>query len=89
MSVLDIRCNIPRPHEFFLGVTNQRETAVAWSRKTGKPLCKAIVWTDSRTKGIVAQFQQKLDEVGIEVQPGVFKKGKDALIDMCICLLRT
>ena len=27
-----------------IGITNQRETAVAWSRSTGKPLCKAIVW---------------------------------------------
>ncbi|KAF8576472.1 glycerol kinase [Ramaria rubella] len=66
-----------------IGITNQRETAVAWSRKTGKPLCKAIVWTDSRTKGTVAHFQQKLDEVGIEVRPGVFEKGKDALGNIC------
>ncbi|KIJ55610.1 hypothetical protein M422DRAFT_41547 [Sphaerobolus stellatus SS14] len=62
-----------------IGITNQRETAVAWSRKTGKPLCRAIVWTDNRTKGTVAHYQQKLDEVGIEVESGVFKKGKDAL----------
>ncbi|KAF8523603.1 hypothetical protein JB92DRAFT_2883279 [Gautieria morchelliformis] len=65
-----------------IGITNQRETAVAWSRKTGKPLCKAIVWTDNRTKGVVAHFQQKLDEVGIEVQAGVFKRGKDALSEI-------
>ncbi|KAF7331359.1 Glycerol kinase [Mycena kentingensis (nom. inval.)] len=62
-----------------IGITNQRETAVAWSRKTGKPLCKAIVWTDSRTKNIVAHFEHKLAETGIEVAPGEFKKGADAL----------
>jgi len=32
-----------------IGITNQRETAVAWSRSTGKPLGPAIVWQDRRT----------------------------------------
>ncbi|KAJ7894368.1 glycerol kinase [Mycena leptocephala] len=62
-----------------IGITNQRETAVAWSRKTGKPLCKAIVWTDSRTKNTVAHFEAKLAETGIEVTSGVWKKGKDGV----------
>ena len=52
---------------------------MAWSRKTGKPLCKAIVWTDSRTKNIVVHFQQKLKDTGIEVEPGVWKKGEDGV----------
>ncbi|PFH51965.1 hypothetical protein AMATHDRAFT_141350 [Amanita thiersii Skay4041] len=62
-----------------LGITNQRETAVAWSRKTGKPLCRAIVWDDSRTKNVVAHFESKLKEVGIQVSPGVWKKGTDGI----------
>jgi glycerol kinase len=32
-----------------LGITNQRETAVAWDRNTGVPLHRAIVWQDRRT----------------------------------------
>jgi glycerol kinase len=32
-----------------LGVTNQRETVVAWDRHTGRPLHRAIVWQDRRT----------------------------------------
>ncbi len=32
-----------------IGITNQRETAVAWSRSTGLPLHRAIVWQDRRT----------------------------------------
>lgn len=32
-----------------IGITNQRETTVVWDRKTGKPLCNAIVWQDRRT----------------------------------------
>ena len=36
-----------------IGVTNQRETTVLWDSETGKPLCKAIVWNDSRTRDLV------------------------------------
>ena len=33
-----------------VGITNQRETVVVWDRKTGKPVCNAIVWQDMRTE---------------------------------------
>jgi glycerol kinase len=32
-----------------IGVTNQRETVVAWDRSTGAPLHRALVWQDRRT----------------------------------------
>ena len=32
-----------------VGITNQRETVVAWDARTSKPLCRAIVWQDRRT----------------------------------------
>ncbi len=32
-----------------IGITNQRETVVAWDRRTGRPLSRAIVWQDRRT----------------------------------------
>jgi glycerol kinase len=32
-----------------IGITNQRETAIAWDRRTGRPLHRAIVWQDRRT----------------------------------------
>jgi glycerol kinase len=32
-----------------LGITNQRETALVWDRRTGKPIYPAIVWQDRRT----------------------------------------
>jgi len=31
-----------------IGITNQRETAVLWDRKSGKPVYNAIVWQDRR-----------------------------------------
>ncbi|VDP74385.1 unnamed protein product [Echinostoma caproni] len=39
-----------------LGVTNQRETTIAWDRVTGKPLAPAIVWSDARTADLVKKF---------------------------------
>ncbi len=32
-----------------IGITNQRETVVAWNRSDGRPLAPAIVWQDRRT----------------------------------------
>jgi glycerol kinase len=34
-----------------VGMTNQRETAVAWDRTSGRPLHRALVWQDRRTAG--------------------------------------
>ncbi|KAI8870953.1 glycerol kinase [Ramicandelaber brevisporus] len=42
-----------------IGITNQRETTVCWDSETGKALCNAIVWDDTRTKDIVAQLADK------------------------------
>jgi glycerol kinase len=35
-----------------VGITNQRETAVVWDRRTGEPISPAIVWQDTRTQEI-------------------------------------
>lgn len=32
-----------------IGITNQRETAIVWDRKTGEPVYNAIVWQCRRT----------------------------------------
>lgn len=69
-----------------IGITNQRETAVAWSRSTGLPLCHAIVWDDARTKGIVLHYERKLKEEGLKLEDGTVVKGeegKNALFDLC------
>ena len=39
-----------------IGITNQRETTVAWNKKTGEPLYNAIVWQDTRTQSICDQL---------------------------------
>lgn len=45
-----------------IGITNQRETAVVWDRRTGEPVCHAIVWQCRRTAG----FCDKLIADGLE-----------------------
>ena len=44
-----------------VGITNQRETTVAFDRKTGKSLANAIVWLDQRTSSIVDEMKNKND----------------------------
>ncbi|MGC1964897.1 MAG: glycerol kinase GlpK [Candidatus Acidiferrales bacterium] len=39
-----------------IGITNQRETTVAWDRRTGEPVYNAIVWQDTRVEDAVAEF---------------------------------
>lgn len=55
-----------------VGITNQRETAIIWDRKTGEPIYNAIVWQDRRTSRfcdeIRAQYKEVIREkTGLEV----------------------
>ncbi len=40
-----------------IGITNQRETTLLWDRKTGEPVCNAIVWQDRRTAGFCDELK--------------------------------
>ena len=42
-----------------IGITNQRETTIVWDRKTGQPICNAIVWQDRRTASICDRLKAK------------------------------
>lgn len=41
-----------------IGIANQRETIIAWERKTGKPVAPAIVWQCRRSASICAELEQ-------------------------------
>ena len=56
-----------------IGVTNQRETTVVWEKKTGRPICNAIVWQDTRTD-VICNELAKND--GTSISPGT---GQDRL----------
>jgi len=57
-----------------LGITNQRETTVAWDAQTGKALHPAIVWQDTRTADFLnglSQVQKDLlvSRTGLAIAP--------------------
>ena len=43
-----------------IGITNQRETTIVWDKRTGDPVCNAIVWQCRRTSA----YCDKLKELG-------------------------
>ncbi|KAK7255200.1 hypothetical protein RIF29_28604 [Crotalaria pallida] len=43
-----------------IGLTNQRETTLVWSKSTGVPLYNAIVWMDARTTAICSRLEKEL-----------------------------
>ena len=48
--------SLVRPRLAAIGITNQRETTVAWNKKTGHCYYRAIVWDDTRTSPIAHQL---------------------------------
>lgn len=57
-----------------IGISNQRETTVAWNRETGKPVCDAIVWQCARAESICRGMGEKEREsvrkkTGIPLSP--------------------
>ena len=57
-----------------IGITNQRETVVAWNRATGSPLHRAIVWQDRRTA-------QRCDELRAEGHLPVVRERTGLVLD--------
>jgi glycerol kinase len=54
-----------------IGITNQRETVVAWDRVTGEPLTNAIVWQDRRTEPLCAALRDAGHEAGVQARTGL------------------
>jgi glycerol kinase len=68
-----------------IGVTNQRETVVAWDRKTGEPVTRAIVWQDRRTEDQCRSLRGAGHEAAVQQTTGLlldpyFSAGKMAWI---------
>jgi len=51
------KAGIGPSHIAAIGITNQRETTVAWDRTTGKPLYNAIVWQCRRTAAVCDELK--------------------------------
>ncbi|KAM3137955.1 hypothetical protein pb186bvf_009850 [Paramecium bursaria] len=54
-----------------IGITNQRETTVAWNKLTGQNYGNAIVWSDTRTIDICQKHIQKLGKQYFQKKTGL------------------
>ena len=54
-----------------IGITNQRETIVFWSRRTGEALGRAIVWQDRRTAELCARLKEEGHEEALQAKTGL------------------
>jgi len=54
-----------------IGIANQRETVVFWSRRTGKALAPAIVWQDRRTADACARLKEEGREPLVQARTGL------------------
>lgn len=68
-----VSLNITGEDLISIGITNQRETIVAWNKKTGLPIYNAIVWQDNRTNlfcETLKPYEQKIyDKTGLVISP--------------------
>ncbi|MEA3065523.1 MAG: glycerol kinase [Sphingomonadales bacterium] len=54
-----------------LGIANQRETILFWSRRTGRALAPAIVWQDRRTAEACARLKAAGHEEAVQAKTGL------------------
>jgi glycerol kinase len=54
-----------------IGITNQRETVVAWDRESGEPLARAIVWQDRRTADLCEALRNGGHEAEVQRRTGL------------------
>lgn len=54
-----------------VGITNQRETVVAWERRTGQPVHRALVWQDRRTSSTCASLQRDAASGWVHARTGL------------------
>jgi glycerol kinase len=54
-----------------IGITNQRETTLVWSKTTGRPVHNAIVWQDTRVADAVEEFSNEGGQDRFRKQTGL------------------
>ncbi|MGH0054365.1 MAG: glycerol kinase GlpK [Sphaerochaetaceae bacterium] len=54
-----------------IGITNQRETIIAWNPKTGKVWHNAIVWQDLRGADLIDRLKEEVDAAFLQERSGL------------------
>lgn len=65
------QANASRESLVGIGITNQRETTIVWDRRTGEPVCNAIVWQDRRTSAFCDRLRKEGHEPLIRRKTGL------------------
>ena len=65
------KASIPASELAAIGITNQRETVIAFNPHSGELYHNAIVWQDLRTSAIVARLRRQMDEEELRVRTGL------------------
>ena len=65
------RMNIDGQQIAAIGISNQRETAIVWDRKTGEPIHNAIVWQDRRTSAFCDELKKTGQAEKIRLKTGL------------------
>jgi glycerol kinase len=65
------RANLTTANLAAIGITNQRETTVVWEARTGRPLCNALVWMDTRTDALVQHYSAAGGQDRFRAQTGL------------------
>jgi glycerol kinase len=77
----------PGTHSFSLALTNQRETAVVWSKTTSKPIARAVVWQDTRGAQLCHELRERgmtrmvQEKSGLLIDPNFSASGVKWLLD--------
>ena len=77
----------PPATSYSLAITNQRETVVVWSKNTGTPISKAVVWQDTRGAEICRQLREDgktqmiQEKSGLLIDPNFSASGVKWLLD--------
>ncbi len=61
-TIQEVTKNIKKEDITSIGITNQRETLVAWDKNSGIPIHNAIVWQDKRTSDYCKKIAEKHSE---------------------------
>lgn len=71
MTEVLLQSGVPIEEVAAIGITNQRETAIIWDKKTGRPIHNAIVWQCRRTADICEQLKKDGHEPYIRETTGL------------------
>ena len=75
------------PHRIAaIGIANQRETAIVWSKRTGKPYRNAVLWYDRRAEGLCSEMKEIIGENGVR-RTGIYTIPNTSAM-LLACLLR-